>query len=158
MGHIALVVEIPATWPDKAAWAKLSMAQRGLWMQKVKCIDCAAAFTRKISGYAVGTRDATLWNKPDSKFVAWKSQTRSTDYPREAPAPTPAMAQPKLGDRLLKLGMSGPDVAQLQVILGLTPDGIFGPLTDTIVRGVQRTYRLAVDGEVGPATLAKLRA
>jgi hypothetical protein len=160
MGHIALVVETPLTWPNPKEWARLSTKERADWMAQVTCIDCAGAFKRKLTGYAVALRDATPWNKPDAKFVAWKRQTKSTAYPREAPAPTPTMAQPKLGARLLKLDkplMRGQDVADLQKLLGLSPDGVFGPETESFVRQFQRKNKLFEDGVVGPATLTKLK-
>jgi peptidoglycan hydrolase-like protein with peptidoglycan-binding domain len=35
-------------------------------------------------------------------------------------------------------------------------DGIFGPITENAVKGLQRTEKLVVDGIVGPATWAAL--
>ena len=79
----------------------------------------------------------------------------------------------KLGDRLLKNGMEGPDVKQLQsalIRLGYDcgrwgADGDFGDATELAVKAFQRDSRLAADGICGPKTcvalekaLAKLEA
>lgn len=68
--------------------------------------------------------------------------------------------------RLLSLGLSGEDVSRLQAALNyhrrgladpqLTVDGIFGPLTDSRVRGFQSTNLLTPDGLVGPNTAGAL--
>jgi hypothetical protein len=66
--------------------------------------------------------------------------------------------------RTLLLGARGDDVRQLQQLLrsaGFDPgpaDGIFGAKTDAAVRAFQGSRGLAVDGKVGPMTLAALTA
>lgn len=64
-----------------------------------------------------------------------------------------------LGDRILSKGDSGPDVEDLQRLLGIKVDGDFGPLTDKAVRAFQERVfgPEKVDGDVGPLTLAALR-
>ncbi|WP_286141808.1 peptidoglycan-binding domain-containing protein [Bacillus sp. AFS001701] len=44
----------------------------------------------------------------------------------------------------------------MQKELGITADGIFGPITDRAVRNFQKKNGLTVDGKVGPKTWAKL--
>jgi lysozyme len=56
----------------------------------------------------------------------------------------------------LRLGARGPAVVELQQLLGITADGIFGPATDAAVRAFQAAYGLVVDGIVGATTLAAL--
>ena len=61
------------------------------------------------------------------------------------------------GSRLLKPGMKGEDVRQLQVALNakgyrLVEDGSFGALTDAAVRDFQRRSGLEADGVVGALT------
>ena len=78
---------------------------------------------------------------------------------------TPAPEKPlTLGDRVLKNGMTGPDVRQMQqnlVKLGYDcgkwgADGDFGDATELAVRRFQTQEDLPVDGEFGPASLAAM--
>ena len=52
-----------------------------------------------------------------------------------------------------KLGDEGLDVIEIQKILGLHPDGDFGPITAKAVRKFQRDHGLHADGIVGKNTL-----
>ena len=69
------------------------------------------------------------------------------------------------GDRLLKNGCVGADVKQLQealIRLGIScgdygADGEFGDATEQAVEQFQYAHGCAVDGEVGPETLAALK-
>jgi peptidoglycan hydrolase-like protein with peptidoglycan-binding domain len=51
----------------------------------------------------------------------------------------------------LRLGSTGDDVTLLQAAV-LSPDGVFGPVTDLAVREYQRANGLTVDGICGPQT------
>lgn len=70
-----------------------------------------------------------------------------------------------LGDRILKNGMTGDDVKELQsmlIELGLElgswgADGDFGDMTEMAVRDFQKRACIEVDGEVGPDTLDNIR-
>jgi len=57
---------------------------------------------------------------------------------------------------ILKLGSRGAAVKELQKLLKLYPDGIFGPNTEEVVKKFQLENGLTPDGKVGPATMAKL--
>jgi N-acetylmuramoyl-L-alanine amidase len=57
---------------------------------------------------------------------------------------------------ILKLGSRGAAVKELQKLLKLYPDGIFGTNTEEAVRKYQEENNLTPDGIVGPATMAKL--
>ena len=59
---------------------------------------------------------------------------------------------------LVFYGMQGPEVQQLQRLLGLTPDGLFGPATQTAVVAFQKQHGLGADGIVGPQTWALLES
>lgn len=54
--------------------------------------------------------------------------------------------------KTLKLGSKGFDVKQLQKVLGVTEDGIFGPNTQNAVKLFQEAHNLSQDGVVGPIT------
>jgi peptidoglycan hydrolase-like protein with peptidoglycan-binding domain len=60
--------------------------------------------------------------------------------------------------RLLRAGSQGEDVRELQGLLGVTVDGIFGDQTRAAVIGFQKANGLAVDGIVGPITWGALVA
>lgn len=74
-----------------------------------------------------------------------------------------ALGGPPLGARVLRRGAVGADVVALQFALAVrgapsgTFDGIYGPKLEAAVRRFQRAVALAVDGIVGPLTLAALR-
>jgi putative chitinase len=57
---------------------------------------------------------------------------------------------------MLKLGSNGNGVKDLQVKLGLTPDGDFGPITEKKLKEWQSKNGLTPDGIAGPMTLTKL--
>jgi len=54
--------------------------------------------------------------------------------------------------RTIKLGSRGADVVYLQRRLGVSADGVFGPLTRRAVINFQKSHGLAADGIVGPKT------
>mgnify|MGYP000891211768 FL=1 len=63
--------------------------------------------------------------------------------------------------RVLKRGMRGNDVASLQVLLldlgyKVVVDGVFGPKTESLVKAIQQSMGLRVDGLVGQQTITVL--
>lgn len=55
-------------------------------------------------------------------------------------------------------GDKGPAVESVQISIGLIPDGDFGPVTESGVKGFQAAAGLSADGVVGPKTWAELDA
>lgn len=60
------------------------------------------------------------------------------------------------GQPVLRVGARSAAVAEMQRLLGIEADGIFGPETMRAVREFQEGRGLTVDGIVGPATWAAL--
>ncbi len=54
----------------------------------------------------------------------------------------------------IQQGSSGPDVVTWQKIVGVEPDGQFGPATASATRTWQAAHGVAADGVVGPLTWA----
>ena len=75
----------------------------------------------------------------------------ATPTPLPDPAPTPSTDFPTL-----KKGSRGGEVAQLQQLLGVPADRVFGPVTEAAVKSFQEVHELTVDGIVGPLTWAAL--
>lgn len=57
---------------------------------------------------------------------------------------------------VLKRGMQGKAVKDLQMLLGINPDGIYGVVTETAVRLYQKQHGLHEDGVCGKDTWAEL--
>ena len=74
----------------------------------------------------------------------------SPPAPPTPPAPSPG--------GVWGYGDTGPEVARIQGIVGVTADGIWGPNTDAAVRGWQAHIGVTVDGLWGPATEAATQA
>ena len=101
-------------------------------------------------------RSKLLSRKPN--FWGW--MTKYFDYGEAVVLPD----NEELGDRVLKSGMSGEDVKELQtdlIRLGYDlgrwgADGDFGDATEEAVVKFQKDRHLTPDGEVGPATVEAL--
>ena len=57
---------------------------------------------------------------------------------------------------LLKKGSKSEDVKKLQKILGVTPDGVFGAVTERELKKWQASNGLVADGIAGSKTLSKM--
>lgn len=88
-------------------------------------------------------------------FIVWKFLLSSPASGKRAPQLAVTSPMIRYGDR-------GDDVRAVQealAFLGYSPgpiDGIFGPMTNEAVRRFQSDQRIAVDGIVGPETIAAL--
>jgi peptidoglycan hydrolase-like protein with peptidoglycan-binding domain len=103
---------------------------------------------------ATGGATFTTSPKPASPKAA--KVTKSTTS-------TPAGGSQHLGDRVLRLGMSGQDVSVLQGYLTLagfptSVDGQFGPITKQSVIGFEQAHNIAPTGVVTQAVAQALRA
>jgi peptidoglycan hydrolase-like protein with peptidoglycan-binding domain len=73
--------------------------------------------------------------------------------PQVEPPPSPGAPS---GRPTLRRGASGALVGQVQEILGVPADRIFGPRTEAALRAFQRLHSLVDDGIIGPKTWAAL--
>ena len=82
-----------------------------------------------------------------------------------AGAAVPALADPGAtasggatasSEVVVKRGDRGPAVRSIQRELGITADGVFGPMTERAVKRFQRRHGLVPDGIVGPLTRGAL--
>jgi hypothetical protein len=82
-----------------------------------------------------------------------------------AAAAVPALADPGVSgsggatassEVVVKRGDRGDAVRRIQRELGITADGVFGPMTERAVKRFQRTHDLVPDGIVGPLTRSAL--
>lgn len=100
--------------------------------------------------------------KPDR----WGWMTKYFDYDNTTTNTSKEETSTKLGSRILKKGMSGNDVKELQnrlIALGYSlpkygADGDYGTETVNAVKAFQKDKGLTVDGEFGPKSLAALEA
>ncbi|MEP7008487.1 MAG: N-acetylmuramoyl-L-alanine amidase [Sphingomonas bacterium] len=70
-----------------------------------------------------------------------------------------SVPSPAIGDSprpILRRGAKGALVKEMQAMLGLPQDGIFGPNTEAKVRAFQQAQRLSADGVVGAKSWAAL--
>lgn len=118
-----------------------------------------------------GTKKAVEAYRPSSERAAPAAPPRAPVHPVEPPPgvlavtkvtpaepkPAPAPAPAPTSTPTLRFGSRGPEVAEVQALVGAKQDGIFGPETDKEVRAYQRANGLQPDGIVGPKTWALLR-
>lgn len=74
IGHVGLIVGSKMSTADWTAhlWERPAR-ERKRFLEKLTVIDCAAAFTRRLTGYAIKeTTAAASWNKPDAVFLRYK--------------------------------------------------------------------------------------
>jgi peptidoglycan hydrolase-like protein with peptidoglycan-binding domain len=91
----------------------------------------------------VGPKTLTALQRSVAQPSKWKS--------------APSLAEVEGGKAVLKQGMQGPAVAELQKRLGLEPDGKFGEQTAAAVKEFQKDKRLTpppgMEGQVGKTTM-----
>ena len=106
--------------------------------------DAARARSRRLRGRtAVGALVAAM--------TLVSGVALAHERPRERAAQSAAA-----GGQSLKIGHRGTAVASVQRRLGLSADGVFGPVTRRAVKAFQRRRGLTADGIVGPRTAAAL--
>lgn len=103
----------------------------------------------KVSVFPADASGRVLWRKGKTVNAENLLDPDVFDGAPDAPLFDPAV--------LLRIGSTGDEVAKVQEIVGVEPDGLFGPVTENAVKKYQRANRLAPDGIVGPLTAKAMK-
>lgn len=131
-------------------------------------IEAVEAFQRRFGLTVDGVTGPRTWDVLYDVFRSARGVVAQPETPAAPPAPQePEAVTPAFPGTLLRQGSRGDDVRLMQSYLRaiaaaypsvptLNADGVFGPITDGVVRAFQREFGLAVDGIIGPITWAKV--
>jgi hypothetical protein len=140
-----------------AAMARWIVAQRGLAL--ALAVKDWAAFARGYNGprYAVNSYDKKL----AKAHAHYRLETPMAAVVAPLPAPRVSATIVDMSRPVLRKGDIGPAVGELQHELieegfALTADGAFGPDTEVCLRAFQRRLGLTPDGVCGPVTWGAL--
>jgi murein DD-endopeptidase MepM/ murein hydrolase activator NlpD len=142
---VAVIPQAAAAWDPGVAALQVGLHSRGLYAGPIDGLSGPATqkAIRKLQRRARITVDGVVGPKTRRALGRF--------------------ARHRLGQRTLKIGNVGWDVASLQFQLAehgfpsAEFDGIFGPHIDAALRRFQKFAGLKADGVAGPATLAALR-
>lgn len=128
-----------------------------LGAQKLGTVDQAALFWPLICE-RLDNFLRIISNDPSQAVFAagWANRIAEWWRPAGTPVAPHAALEPAEADGILVKGEKGAAIQKLQVALGVTADGDFGPGTEKAVMAFQRAKGLAADGVAGPMTLAAL--
>lgn len=133
----------------------------------------AAGDRRLRGGYVIynrriaGTHTRWAWHayngsNPHTTHLHVSAADAPADYNTRGGWGVTSIGAPAPRDRILREGMSGQDVRNVQDALRragyrIAVDGSFGPATERAVVAFQRSRQLTADGIVGPSTWSALR-
>ena len=151
-----------ATGVSEKAWIAAYVATRKAWLLRGKeplprTVYRMEAFKRLI--------EEEKWDLPLPLVVRGVSISEKSLSPNAAVPADGVPASAALVGRTLRLAqplMKGEDVRALQAALNragfaITPDGVFGPATEALLKQFQRSRNLTPDGVAGPRTQAVIR-
>ena len=97
--------------------------------------------------------DAWSRSPKRAEFDAYLLQRIAANAGGSAPAAPPVFVPPTPpASSIWQVGSNGDKVRQIQQIVGVPADGVFGPQTESAVRQWQSNLKLNADGVWGPAT------
>jgi len=151
--YTAFAKTVGKTAEEAAAYleTKQGAFESACWFWKTNNIeqyadaDDITGMTKRINGGTIGIEDRTARYSRAKAILSGK-----TPPPAATPAPSAS------NSKVIKKGMTGLEVKNLQRHLGLNADGVFGPGTEAAVKAWQQKNGLTADGIVGPDTLAKI--
>jgi hypothetical protein len=125
-------------------------------------VAIAVMFEGMLNGHYTGKALKDYFTDTKSEWVAARWIVNGTDRADEIGDVgrlfyAALEGEDKLPARMLRYGMAGEDVKELQRLLGINPDGDFGPKTEEAVRMFQAEKGIGADGIAGPVTLNLLR-
>ena len=119
---------------------------------------------REASGLFASHRSHRSHSSHRSHYSSRTGGTTTTPTKKYTPAPAaPVLTDTTLGVRVLKKGMSGPDVFELESLLKrngyklIKPDRYFDETLEVIVKDFQSKAGIPADGTVGPLTILYLK-
>jgi N-acetylmuramoyl-L-alanine amidase len=113
--------------------------------------DCPHPFVKDVKLFEGFKKQVGLILNPPAKEELKPVVTKPV-----TPKPVVKPKPPVYPGDILNVGSRGNSVKLVQSKLGLTADGIFGPLTEKAVKNFQKKNGLSIDGKVGPKTWSKL--
>lgn len=140
-------------WPD----VQQDAYHRGV-AAILKHLGKNASFCCGHKEYAPHRKDDPSLNMDEFRTAVTSFLNGSTPAPPPIPPVETAPPEGTQPRPTIRRPMKNEFVRQLQVKLGLTTDGIFGPETEATVRQFQRDHGLVPDGIVGPRTWKALDA
>ncbi|HEX5225978.1 MAG TPA: peptidoglycan-binding protein [Solirubrobacteraceae bacterium] len=127
---------------DETAWILSLGRSRARRRAAQLCLVPTSTRARRLS---IGTL-AALSVGPTASIASTALPAGTGTGSAEAAAPT----------AVLSSGEEGRRVAQLQQLLGISTDGVYGPATEAAVRSFQASHGLTADGVAGSRTIAAL--
>jgi peptidoglycan hydrolase-like protein with peptidoglycan-binding domain len=100
------------------------------------------------------------WDGAYARTSWWtgKPLTTYSTGPAKTPSPSTPPQPPAAVYSILVKGATGPDVVLAQKVIGATPDGIFGPQTEKLLRVWQGAHGVTVTGQLDLATWSRMVA
>jgi len=95
------------------------------------------------------------WSRREDRWIFDSMLLQAIErHSGSAPAvpPTPTQPVPVAPDTVWQVGSTGDKVREIQKVVGVDQDGVFGPATEAAVRQWQSNLQLSADGVWGPQT------
>lgn len=153
-------------WPDAPDWALAAVADflRDMHARHGIPLDGPDMWLRYgkddrrpgVWPASYGASPARLSFSQWREFEGWCGHQHVPENSHGDPGALPFARIVAMAKGALEPTSVGLTIADLQALLGVTPDGAIGPATEAAVREYQSTHGLTVDGDPGPITLGEI--